>query len=63
MTDLPTLITIIALGIAIGLGMYVAILRSNQNQYQGAIAELTIQLEQIQVERDQAGRPYWHSLS
>jgi DNA recombination protein RmuC len=54
MTDLPTLITIIALGIAIGLGMYVAILRSNQNQQQGAIAELTTQLEHIRVERDQA---------
>jgi DNA recombination protein RmuC len=54
MTDLPTLITIIALGIAIGLGMYVAILRSNQNQQQGTITELTTQLEQIRVERDQA---------
>jgi DNA recombination protein RmuC len=54
MTDLPTLITIIALGIAIGLGMYVFILRSNQNQQQGAIAELTTQLEQIRAERDQA---------
>ena len=54
MTDLPTLITTIALGIAIGLGIYVAILRSNQNQQQGAIAELTTQLEQIRVERDQA---------
>ena len=54
MTDLPTLITIVALGIAIGLGMYVAILRSNQNQQQGAITELTTQLEQIRVERDQA---------
>jgi len=54
MTDLPTLITIIALGIAIGLGMYVAILRSNQHQQQGAIAELTTQLEQIRAERDQA---------
>jgi len=54
MTDLPTLITIIALGIAIGLGIYVAILRSNQNQQQGAITELTTQLEQIKVERDQA---------
>ncbi|NCU94219.1 MAG: DNA recombination protein RmuC, partial [Burkholderiaceae bacterium] len=46
--------TIIALGIAIGLGIYVAILRSNQNQQQGAIAELTTQLEHIRVERDQA---------
>jgi DNA recombination protein RmuC len=54
MTDLPTLITIIALGIAIGLGMHVAILRSNQHQQQGAIAELTTQLEQIRAERDQA---------
>ena len=54
MTDLPTLITIVALGIAIGLGMYVAILRSNQHQQQGAITELTTQLEQIRVERDQA---------
>lgn len=54
MTDLPTLITIVALGIAIGLGMYVAILRSNQNQQQGAITELTTQLEQIRAERDQA---------
>ncbi len=54
MTDLPTLITIVALGIAIGLGMYVAILRSNQNQQQDAIAELTTQLEHIRVERDQA---------
>ncbi len=54
MLDPHTLITIVALGIAIGLGIYVAILRSNQNQYQGAIAELTIQLEQIRVERDQA---------
>jgi DNA recombination protein RmuC len=54
MTDLPNLITIIALGIAIGLGMYVAILRSNQNQQQGTITELTAQLEQIRVERDQA---------
>ena len=54
MTDLPTLITIVALGIAIGLGMYVAILRSNQSQQQGTIAELTTQLEQIRVERDQA---------
>jgi DNA recombination protein RmuC len=54
MLDPHTLITIVALGIAIGLGIYVAILRSNQNQHQGAIAELTIQLEQIRVERDQA---------
>ncbi len=54
MTDLPTLITTIALGIAIGLGIYIAILRSNQNQQQGAIAELTTQLEQIRMERDQA---------
>ncbi len=54
MTDLPTLITTIALGIVIGLGIYVAILRSNQNQQQGAITELTTQLEQIRMERDQA---------
>ena len=54
MTDLPTLITIVALGIAIGLGIYVAILRSNQNQQQSSIAELTTRLEQIRVERDQA---------
>jgi DNA recombination protein RmuC len=54
MLDPHTLITIIALGIAIGLGIYVAILRSNQNQQQGAIAELTTQLEHIRVERDQA---------
>ncbi len=54
MTDLPTLITIVALGIAIGLGMYVAILRSNQNQQQDAITELTTQLEHIRAERDQA---------
>jgi len=54
MLDPHSLITIIALGIAIGLGIYVAILRSNQNQQQGAIAELTTQLEQIRVERDQA---------
>ena len=54
MLDPHTLITIIALGIAIGLGIYVAILRSNQNQQQGAIAELTTQLEQIRMERDQA---------
>ncbi len=54
MIDLPNLITIITLGIAIGLGIYVGILRSNQNQQQGAIAELTTQLEQIRMERDQA---------
>lgn len=54
MLDPHTLITIIALGIAIGLGIYVVILRSNQNQQQSAIAELTTQLEQIRVERDQA---------
>lgn len=54
MLDPHTLVTIVALGIAIGLGMYVAILRSNQNQQQGAIAELTTQLEQIRAERDQA---------
>jgi DNA recombination protein RmuC len=54
MLDPHSLITIIALGIAIGLGIYVAILRSNQNQQQGTIAELTTQLEQIRVERDQA---------
>ncbi len=54
MLDPHTLITIIALGIAIGLGIYVAILRSNQNQQQGAITELITQLEQIRVERDQA---------
>lgn len=54
MLDPHTLITIIALGIAIGLGMYVAILRSNQNQQQSAIAELTTQSEQLRVERDQA---------
>ena len=54
MLDPHSLITIIALGIAIGLGIYVAILRSNQNQQQGAIAELTTQLEYIRVERDQA---------
>jgi len=53
MLDPHSLITIIALGIAIGLGIYVAILRSNQNQQQGAIAELTTQLEHIRVERDQ----------
>jgi DNA recombination protein RmuC len=54
MLDPHTLITIVALGIAIGLGIYVAILRSNQNQQQSAIAELTTQLEQIRFERDQA---------
>ncbi len=54
MTDIPTLITMIALGIAIGLGIYVAILRSNQIQQQSTIAELTTQLEQIRFERDQA---------
>ena len=54
MTDLHTLVTVIALGIAIGLGIYIAVLRSNQNQQQSAIAELTTQLEQIRVERDQA---------
>ena len=53
MADLPTLITIVALGIAIGLGIYVAILRSNQNQQQGTITELTAQFEQIRAERDQ----------
>ena len=47
MADLPILITTIAFGVAIGLGIYVAILRSNQNQQQGTIAELTNQLEQI----------------
>jgi DNA recombination protein RmuC len=54
MLDPNTLITIIALGIAIGLGVYVAILRSNQNQQQDAFTELKTQLEQIRVERDQA---------
>ena len=54
MLDPHTLITVIALGIAIGLGIYVVILRSNQYQQQSDIAELTTQLEQIRMERDQA---------
>ena len=54
MPDLSILITIIALGIAIGLGIYVAILRSSQNQQQSNITELTTQIEQIRHERDQA---------
>jgi len=54
MLDPHTLVTIIAFGIAIGLGIYVAILRSNQNQQQGTITELTTQIEQIRHERDQA---------
>ena len=54
MTDLHTLVTVIALGIAIGLGIYVAVLRSNQNQQQSNITELTTQIEQIRHERDQA---------
>ena len=53
MLDPHYLITIIALGIAIGLGIYVAILRSNQNQQQSNITELTTQIEQIRHERDQ----------
>ena len=54
MLDPHTLVTIIALGIAIGLGIYVAILRSNQNQQQRNITELSTQIEQIRHERDQA---------
>jgi DNA recombination protein RmuC len=54
MLDLQTLITIASLVLAIGLGMYVAILRSNQNQQQSTFSELTNQLEQIRMERDQA---------
>ena len=54
MLDPHTLVTIIALGIAIGLGIYVAVLRSNQNQQQSNINELTTQIEQIRHERDQA---------
>ncbi len=54
MADLFVLITIISLGLAIGLGIYVALLRSSQTQQQGLIAEQAIQLEQVRGERDQA---------
>lgn len=54
MADLFVLITIISLGLAIGLGVYVALLRSSQRQQKGLIAEQTIQLEQVRGERDQA---------
>ncbi len=54
MVDLFVLITIISLGLAIGLGVYVTLLRSNQKQQQGLIAEQAIQLEQVRGERDQA---------
>ncbi len=54
MVDLFVLITIISLGLAIGLGVYVTLLRSNLKQQQGLIAEQAIQLEQVRGERDQA---------
>ena len=54
MADLFVLITVISLGLAIGLGIYVALLRSSQTQQQDLIAEQAIQLEQVRGERDQA---------
>jgi DNA recombination protein RmuC len=54
MSNLFVLITVISLGFAIGLGVYVTLLRSNQKQEQGLIAEQAIQLEQVRGERDQA---------
>jgi DNA recombination protein RmuC len=54
MQDLFTLVTVISLGLAIGLGIYVAILRSTQSKQQTVITELTTQLEEIREGRDEA---------
>ena len=54
MQDLFTLVTVLSLGLAIGLGIYVTLLRSTQRQQQGLLAEQTVQLEQLRSERDQA---------
>ena len=54
MADLFILITVISLGLAIGLGIYVALLRSRQKQQEGQLANQVIQLEQLRRERDQA---------
>jgi DNA recombination protein RmuC len=54
MQNLFTPITVISLGLAIGLGIYVILLRSSQKQQQGLLADQVIQLEQLRGERDQA---------
>ena len=54
MQDLFTLVTVISLGLAIGLGIYVTILRSRQKQQEGQLADQVFQLEQLRRERDQA---------
>jgi DNA recombination protein RmuC len=54
MADPFVLITVISFGFAIGLGVYVTLLRSNQTQQQSLIAEQAILLEQVRSERDQA---------
>ncbi len=54
MADLFALITIISLGLAIGLGIYVTLLRSSQKQQQRFLAEQATQSEQLRGERDQA---------
>ncbi len=54
MQDLFTPITVVSLGLAIGLGIYVTLLRSSQKQQQRLLADQAIQLEQLRSERDQA---------
>ncbi len=54
MQDLFTPITVVSLGLAIGLGIYVTLLRSSQKQQQRLLADQATQLEQLRSERDQA---------
>ena len=54
MANLATFITALSLGLAIGLGIYVWMLRAAQKQGQASLEEQTIHLTQIRNERDQA---------
>jgi len=54
MSDLSLFFTALSIGLAIGLGVYVVILRNTLKQLQKNIDEQNAQLELIRRERDQA---------
>ena len=54
MSDSSLFFTALSIGLAIGLGVYVVILRNTLKQHQKNIDEQNAQLELIRRERDQA---------
>ena len=54
MSELNTLITVLSLGAAIGLGIYVLLLRTNQKQTQLSLIDQITLVDTLRYERDHA---------